>query len=112
MKRVLRFRAVNRDIFNAIRSGKKKVETRAASPRYRDIKVGDRLTLTCGKSRLIKTAKRVRIFRTVKALVKAYRPSIINPSCRTVKELEAMYLSFPAYHEKLKKYGIIALELL
>ena len=33
-KHTLRFRAVNRDIFDAIRNGKKKIETRAGSPKF------------------------------------------------------------------------------
>ena len=34
----LQFRAENRDIFEAIRAGVKKVETRAATEKFRDIK--------------------------------------------------------------------------
>lgn len=45
---MLRFRAINRDTFQAIRVGTKKVETRAATIKYRDIKVGDVITFVCG----------------------------------------------------------------
>ncbi|MBI5913245.1 hypothetical protein HY839_02260 [Candidatus Azambacteria bacterium] len=41
----LKFRAKNRDIFEAIRDGRKKVETRAATEKFRDIKSGDTVTL-------------------------------------------------------------------
>lgn len=111
MKRVLRFRAVNRDIFNAIRNGKKKVETRAASIRYLNIKAGDKVTLVCGKTHFEKEVRRVRKFPSVRALTRVYRPASINLKCRTTKELETMYFTFPGYREKLKRHGIVALEL-
>ena len=38
-KAVLRFRAVNRDVFDMIRSGAKKVETRAATRKYATIHI-------------------------------------------------------------------------
>lgn len=41
----LRFREVNRDIFEAIQDGSKKVETRAATVRYQKIKKGDYVML-------------------------------------------------------------------
>lgn len=40
-KYTLRFRAVNEDTFNAIKNGKKKIETRAGSPKYFYIQAGD-----------------------------------------------------------------------
>ncbi len=44
---VFRFRTINKDIFEAIKSGKKKVETRAATEKYRNIKAGDTVKLVC-----------------------------------------------------------------
>ncbi|MFH0806193.1 MAG: hypothetical protein V1885_00470 [Candidatus Brennerbacteria bacterium] len=111
MAHTLRFRATNRDIWTAIKSGKKKVETRAATSRYRKIEVGDRVVLVCGSSRFTKKISKVRIFKSVRGLTRVYNPQSINPACRTIKELEAMYFSFPGYREKIKKHGIIALEL-
>jgi len=108
---VLRFRAVNRDIFLAIQRGKKKVETRAATTRYRNIKVGDRAVFVCGKSKFTRSVKNVRVFRTIRGLLRVYKPSAINPTCRTAKELATMYFSFPGYRAKLKKHGIISFEL-
>ncbi|MFH1193271.1 MAG: hypothetical protein V1656_03065 [Candidatus Jorgensenbacteria bacterium] len=106
-----RFRAVDRDIWEAIKRGAKKVETRAATPRYQKIAVGDRVALVCGKSRFIRHVRKVHHFRSVAALTKKYKLSAINPNCKTLKELNAMYLSFPGYKEKLKRYGIVAFEL-
>lgn len=108
---VLRFRAVNRDIFRAIESGEKKIETRAATPRYQRIQAGDSVRLICGKNTFRKDVKKVRILRTIPAMLKIYRTKQINPSVSSAKELKALYYSFPGYREKIKKYGLVALEL-
>lgn len=107
----LKFRAVNRDIFNAIKKGKKKVETRAATEKYRKIRTGDILKLICGKERFTKSVKKVVVVPSITALLKKYRPQEVNPVCKNAKEIRRVYYSFPDYKEKIKKFGIIALEL-
>lgn len=107
----LRFRESNRNIFNAIKTGKKKVETRAATERYRKIKVGDSLTFICGKSKINKIVSKVQIFKTIASLIKRFKPIQINPGTKTKQDLIKMYHSFPQYEEKLKKSGIIAFTL-
>ncbi|MDP3697763.1 MAG: hypothetical protein Q8R55_07190 [Candidatus Taylorbacteria bacterium] len=107
----LRFRQTNKDVFTAIKIGKKKVETRAGSPRYFDIKEGDILVFVCGKNKFEKKVKKVRKFKSISALHKIYKPVEINPKTTTIAESEKMYHSFPGYKEKIKKYGLIALEL-
>lgn len=106
----LRFRAVNRDIFEAIRDGKKKVETRAATARYKNIKVGDILRFVCGKDSFEKKVKRTHVFKSIAALVKKYQVHDINPFVNSKAELQKMYYSYPNYREKIKKFGIIAIE--
>lgn len=108
---ILRFRQINKDIFEAIKSGRKKIETRAGSPRYFNIKAGGRLVFVCGKDKFQKKIKKVRKFKSVKALHKVYKPQDINPKTKTIAESEKMYYSFLGYREKIKKYGLIALEL-
>lgn len=108
---VLRFRAVDRNIFNAIRNGKKKIETRAATPRYRNIKVGDVLVFRCGKTHFRKTALRVNVYKTIESLARKYKPKEINPAVSTIEELRKTYFSFSGYREKIKKYGLIAVRL-
>ncbi|MBI2406500.1 MAG: hypothetical protein HYV25_02870 [Candidatus Harrisonbacteria bacterium] len=108
---LLRFRSVNRDIFEAIRAGKKKVETRAATARYAGIKAWDVVTFLCGKDKFQRRVKRATIFRTIGAMLKKYTVRDINPECATAKELRGLYFSFPGYKEKIKKFGLIALEL-
>jgi len=108
---VLRFRTGNKDIFEAIRSGKKKVETRAATERYRNIKAGDTAKLICGKDVFEMKVKKVAIFKSIVAILKKYKPEIINPETHTAKEARDMWHSFPGYKDKIRKYGLIALEL-
>lgn len=108
---LLRFRAVNRDIFEAIKRGKKKVETRAASPKFLNMKAGDDITLVCGKERFKKKIKKVRKFSSIKDLLGIYKPQEINSQTINLEESEKMYYSFPGYRQKIKKYGLIAMEL-
>ena len=110
-KYVLRFRAVNRDIFDAIRNDKKKVETRAGSPKFFNIEAGDMLVFVCGKDRFEKKVKKARKFKDIKSLLKIYKPQDIHPKTTNLKESEKMYYSFPGYKEKIRKYGLVALEL-
>lgn len=108
---LLRFRVVNKNIFEAIKRGKKKVETRAASPKFLNIKAGDEITLVCGKEKFKKQIKKVRKFSSVKDLLGTYKPQEINPKTTNLEESEKVYYSFPGYKQKIKKYGLIALEL-
>lgn len=108
---VLKVRSENRDIFEAIRDGQKKIETRAATDKYRKIKAGDKITFVCGKQVFTKQVKRVCLFKTIAALLKKYKVEQINPVLKSAKALREMYYSFPRYREKLKKYGLIVFEL-
>lgn len=110
-KIILRFRAVNRDIFDAIKNGKKKVETRAGNPKYFDIKAGDTLVFMCGKDKFEKKIKKVRKFKSVEALHKVYKPLAINPKTKTIADSKEVYYSYPRYKEKIKKYGLVAIKL-
>lgn len=104
------FRETNRDIFEAILDGTKKVETRAASPKYQNFKIGDKITLVCGSDKVEKEIKSVNYFKSIDEMLKNYEVSDINPYCKTENELREVYLSFPNYEEKLKEYGLVALE--
>ena len=108
---ILRFRRINKDIFDAINNNRKKFETRAATKRYKTMKPWDRVVLICERHKFNKLVKRVQLFPTIGALLKHYKPSQINPKLKTEKELRAMYNSFPAYKEKIKKCGLLVFEL-
>lgn len=111
MKRILRFRAVNRDIFEQIRTGKKRVETRAASPSYRKISAGDELIFVCGQERFSTRVQRVRHFDSIESLLKQFTVNDIMPTLSTREELLASYHSYPHYRERLKLHGLLAFEL-
>ena len=108
---ILRFRQVNRDVFDAIKNGIKKVETRAATERYRSMKVGDTLVFRCGKNSSERRVQSVEIFRTLAALFRKHKVTDINPKAKSAEELEKIYYSYSGYCEKIKKYGLIALVL-
>ena len=108
---ILRFRAINRDTFEALKSGEKKVETRAGSPKYQKVKEGDALKLVCGKKHFIRSVKEVKRFKTITSLLKEYKPSEINPNLKTKNETMDMYYSYPDYRTKIKKFGLIAFKL-
>lgn len=110
-KYTLRFRAVNKDIFDDIKSGKKAVETRAASTKYKNIKAGDSLILVCGTQKFEKKIRKATIFKSITAMLKKYRVKQIMPNLSTQKELESAYYSYSGYREKIKKSGLIAFEL-
>ena len=110
-KYILKFRAVNKDIFLDIKSGKKTVETRAATERYKNMKAGDTVVLVCGKERFEKVIKKAKVFKSIKSLIKSYPIKKIMPNLSTEEELEKAYYSYPSYKEKIKKNGLIALEL-
>ena len=110
-KYVLKFGAANKDIFDAIKEGRKKIETRAATIKFRNIKAGDIVILLCGAQKFEKQVHSARIFKTVRALLRNYKPREINPRVSTEAELIDMYYSFLGYSEKIKKFGLIALEL-
>jgi ASC-1-like (ASCH) protein len=107
----LRFRAVDVKTFDAIRTGRKKVETRAATERYADIKAGDTLRFVCEDRSFTRRVVHAKKFKSVDALLKEYGVEDIDPNLVTQEELEAMYASFPEYPEKIKKYGLAAFEL-
>ena len=104
----IRFREINRDTFNAIRTGRKKIETRAGTVKYKAVKVGDIITLVCGKSSFEKKIKKAEHFRTIGAMLKKHKFSDIDPKAKTEKEMRTMYLSYPNYSEKIKKHGLVA----
>ncbi len=110
-RHLLRFRAVNRDTFEAIRRGRKTIETRAATPRYRRIESGDTLKLVCGRSVCWKRVERIRRFRSISAILRTYHRNKIMPGVTSRKEFRESYYRYPGYREKLKRHGLIAMEL-
>ncbi|MDP3763016.1 MAG: hypothetical protein Q8Q97_03000 [bacterium] len=106
----LRIRAEDRDVFSQIKSGKKKIETRALGGRFNHVAKGDNLFFICGKGRLKKKVKKVQKFKSIKAMLgkisyKKVWPHLANPS---LKEVEKIYYNYSGYRERIKKYGLVA----
>ena len=111
---ILRFNQKNSDSvysFQMLRASRKKIETRAATKRYKTIAVGDTLLFVCGNRKLERIVKNATVFKTIKSMLQTYRVKDIMPDRSTQKELEETYYGYAGYREKLKKNGIIALEL-
>ena len=107
----LRFREVDRNIFNFIKNGTKTVETRAGTVKFRDIKAGDILVCVCGEDKLEKVIKKATIFKTIPELLKHYDVKSIMPSLSTAEEAIKQWYSFPGYKEKIEEFGLIAFEI-
>ena len=106
----LRFRAANKDIFDMILRGRKRVETRAATKKYRNISPGDRIIFVCGRKRFIKTVVKVSRFRSIRAMLQVYSVKDIMPLLSREKELREAFYRYPNYKEKIRKFGLVALE--
>lgn len=107
----MRLRAKDRAIFLDLKRGRKKVETRAGTGRFRKIKKGDELIFVCGKEKLSKKVISARFFKSIPALFRAHKVKAVFPSLKTVAQAEAKYHSFSGYREKTKRFGIMAFEL-
>lgn len=108
-KIVLRVREVDRKIFDDVKSGKKTVETRAATTKFCRIQPGDILVMVCGKDKFEKEIVCVEIFQTIPKMLQKYKVENIMPDASSEEDLIKMYSSFPGYEEKIKKFGLVAL---
>ncbi len=106
--KILKINSKDRYIIDAIISGEKKIETRAATPKYREIKMGEKIILVCGSKKIKKEVIKVELFKTIGALLKKYKPEEINPKTHSAQEARAMWYSFPGYKEKIKEFGLVA----
>jgi len=104
-------RQSDRKVYEALRDGTKKIETRAAGPLYRGIRVNDEAIFDCGSDRLTKKIVEVQMFPDVYSLLKKYKVQEIIPWFTTAEELTELYYSFPGCRERIAKQGIIAMEL-
>jgi len=95
----------------AIKRGEKTIETRAATPKYRQVKPGDILIFHCGEEKLEKKVKEVLIFGSIEELAKTLGIREIMPFASSVEEMKEVYFSFPGNKEKIAKYGLIAFKL-
>jgi ASC-1-like (ASCH) protein len=93
-----------------LQDGRKRIETRAATKKYQNIKTGEMLTFSCDGERFEKEVSKITHFASIGALFKIYKPTDINPTIKTKDDLIKKWYSFPGYDEKIKEFGIIAIE--
>lgn len=97
--------------FHLIKSGAKKIETRAGSEEYLKIKVGDQIRFSCGIENCIRTVKHVDHFKSLVELLNRYNFATIHPGITSRDELMRQYMGFPGYTERINRYGILVFEL-
>lgn len=107
----LKFPQSTKDVFEAVKTGLKNVETRAATPKYRAIKPGDKLTLACGADILEVIVIRACRFASVEDLYREIPVESVLPGVKTVKDAKAIHYGFDGYREKLQKFGIMAFDI-
>jgi ASC-1-like (ASCH) protein len=107
----IRFRAIDRERFEEVRSGRKSVETRAATIKYQPIIEGDTMTFVCGKEHFTLSVKKKNHFQSPKALFKTIPLKKVMPDLKSVTDAEKRYASYPGYAEKIKEFGLFAFEL-
>lgn len=110
-KHILVIRQIDKVVFNSIKDGTKSIETRAATDKYKKIKVGDTLFFKCGSEILEKKIISIRYFRTINEMINTMDFKRVMPFVNSVEEMEKIYYSFPGYKEKIKKFGLVAFEL-
>ncbi|MGE5540937.1 MAG: hypothetical protein ACM3TU_01485 [Bacillota bacterium] len=110
-KRTLRFRKVDKNNFEDVRLGKKSIETRAATMKYRSIAEGDTLIFVCGTDRIEKRVAAVHHFSSIDAMLRKLPREAIMPDLDSVADIKRRYASYPGYEEKIREHGILAFEL-
>ena len=111
---VLRIRAADRPIFDALVDGRKTIETRAGSPgarSYTRVQPGDTLLFLCGPARLRRTVARVAIYPSPAALAVHEDVRRVMPWLADAADLAAVYESFPGYPKRISRHGLVAMEL-
>lgn len=107
----LRFRAKDNAGFNLIKGRIKTIETRAATAKYKNLKAGDIVIIVCGKNKIVKKIKRVRYFQNIVSMLRAIPYRKINPCFSSIAAAEKVYFGYSGYREKIKKFGLVALDL-
>jgi|SRR3989344_6972119 len=106
----LKFRQIDKQGFDDIKSGIKSVETRANTVKYQSIKVGDTLTFVCEGDKFSKTVAKVYHWSDIDEMVKEIPFKKIMPNIESVDAMKKAYYSYPDYEQKIKDFGIIGFE--
>lgn len=107
-KHTLKFRASDKAEYQTIVDGRKSVETRAATPKYRKVEVGDTLVISCGGEQVEKEVRHVSIYNSIDSLLANEKLAYIMPLAKDEAEAHQAWHSYPGYDEKIAKYGLVA----
>ena len=108
---ILVFEEVDRENFEKVRSGIKSIETRAGTAKYQAICVGDEIEFQCGTDVFGKKVIKKYQWSTVEAMCAEVPLKKVMPDIDTIDQVKIRYASYPNYPEKIKKFGILGLEL-
>lgn len=108
MKYNLVFREVDKTDFETIVDGRKTIETRAATPKYRKVAVGDELVIRCGKDTIVKVVKRVEIYPSIDELLAGVGLNNVMPLVKNVEQAKQEWYSYPEYRDKIAQHGLVA----
>lgn len=111
MNRTLRIRTADRQVFDDLQSGRKTIETRAATPKYQKLVAGDTLTFVCREERLVMTVKETLHWKSVESMARAIGWQKVMPHASSLKEVKETYASYPGYTEKIREHGIAGFRL-
>ena len=107
----LKFRAVDKDNFDEVENGTKRIETRAGTIKYQSIQVGDTLTFVCGESQCIKKIIQKFHWSSIDAMVKEIDFKKIMPLVKSVEEMKKVYAGYPDYEQKIREFGLFGFEI-
>jgi peptidoglycan LD-endopeptidase CwlK len=105
------FREVDRARFEEVRSGIKRIETRAAQPKYQDIREGDEITFVCGGDQCAKRVTRVFRWKNIDEMLREVELKYVMPDLDTIQQVKERYASYPKYDRLIEEFGIVGFEL-
>jgi ASC-1-like (ASCH) protein len=109
--RTLVFREADKARFGEIRSGLKKIETRAGSPEYLAFAEGDVITFVCADDHFDMRIARRHHYAAVDELFAAIPYLAVMPAAASLEDAKERYGQYPGYESRIEKYGILAFEL-
>jgi ASC-1-like (ASCH) protein len=105
------FREVDRGKYNEVVQGLKTIETRAATIKFKDITVGDKLKFVCGKDAFEKSITGVKHYSSIDEMLAELPYKKILPSAKNRADVYKIYWGFPGYKAKIEKYGLMVFKL-
>ena len=104
-------REQDRNVFDDIVQGRKIIETRAATPKYQSVRVGDWFTFVCGPDSVSKSIAGIAWYENIDDLYEHVSVEKVLPSAGSIEAAKRIHLGFPGYQDKLATYGVMAFEL-